>query len=163
MNSRVKRYLFYLVYVSLCILVAGLLIGNGMHPLVYPADKSVRETGYHMNIGALRKQAFNSSTDLLPLMQELLDFSGTIAVTLRKDDIESASSDLARYTSRYHDLQNLIIRLDMNESEIARFSQDAGQQKDMLSQFVSTSESLQSLEKLEIQYQDEENRKLWGL
>lgn len=157
MNSRVKRYLFYLVYVSLCILVAGLLIGNGMQPLVYPADKSVRETGYHMNIGDLRKQAFNSSTDLLPLMQELLDFSGTIAVTLRKDDIESASSDLARYTSRYHDLQNLIIRLDMNESEIARFSQDAGQQKDMLSQFVSTSESLQSLEKLEIQYQDEED------
>jgi hypothetical protein len=110
-----------------------------------------------MNIGDLRKQAFNSSTDLLPLMQELLDYSGTIAVTLRKSDIESASSDLARYTSRYHDLQNLIIRLDMNESEIARFSQDAGQQKDMLSQFVTTSESLQSLEKLEIQYQDEGN------
>lgn len=157
MNGRVKRYIFYLVYVLLCLLVAGLLIGNGMQPLLYPAEKSVRETGYHMNIGDLRKQAFNSSTDLLPLMQELLDFSGTIAVTLRKNDIESASSDLARYTGRYHDLQNLIIRLDMNESEITRFSHDAGQQKDLLSQFVSTSESLQSLERLEIQYQDEEN------
>ncbi|MCA1917024.1 DUF4129 domain-containing protein [Methanospirillum hungatei] len=154
MNSQGKRHLFYLVYASLCLLVAGLLIGNGMQPLLYPAEKGVRETGYHMNIGDLRKQAFNSSTDLLPLMQELLDYSGTIAVTLRKSDLESASSDLARYTSRYHDLQNLIIKLDMNESEIARFAQDAGQQKDMLSQFVSTSESLQSLEKLEIQYQD---------
>lgn len=157
MNCQVKRHLFYLVYATLCLLVAGLLIGNGLQPLLYPAEKSVRETRYHMNIDDLRKQAFNSSTDLLPLMQELLDYSGTIAVTLRKSDIESASSDLARYTSRYHDLQNLIIRLDMNESEIARFSQDAGQQKDMLSQFVTTSESLQSLEKLEIQYQDEGN------
>ena len=83
MNCHVKRHLFYLVYATLCLLVAGLLIGNGLQPLLYPAEKSVRETRYHMNIGDLRKQAFNSSTDLLPLMQELLDYSGTIAVTLR--------------------------------------------------------------------------------
>ncbi|HOJ97017.1 MAG TPA: DUF4129 domain-containing protein [Methanospirillum sp.] len=157
MNRRVIRYLFILSYIAISLLTAALLIDNGMHPLVYPADKSVCETGYHMNIGDLKKQAFNSSMDLLPLMQELLDYSGTIAVTLRKEDIESARSDLARYTGRYHDLQNLIIKLDMNESELARFYQDTGKQKDILSQFVSTSESLQSLEKLEIHYQDEDN------
>ena len=137
------------------IIVAGLLVGNGVTPQLYPVGKNIQETSYHLNAGDLRKQAFNSSTDLLPLMQELLDYSGTIAVTLRKDDIESASHDLSRYASRYHDLQNLVIRLDMNESEIAHFSEDTGKQKDLLSQFVSSSESLKSLEKLEIQYHDE--------
>lgn len=135
----------------------ALIFMSSAHPGLYPVQGSVKQTAYHADIGDLKKQSFNTSTDLLPLMQELLGYSGTIAVTLRKADIESASSDLARYTSRYHDLQNLIIKLDMNESEISQFSKSTKEQKDLISQFVSSSESLKSLEKLEIQYQEEED------
>lgn len=149
--------LFYYLYVTVVLLVAALLSMCFAQPVLYPVPGNVTQTELHVHIGDLKKQSFNSSTDLLPLMQELLDCSGTIAVTLRRKDIESASSDLARYTSRYHDLQNLIIRLDMNESEISQFTRDAAEQKNLLAQFVSTSESLSSLEKLEIQYQQDED------
>lgn len=88
-------------------------------------------------------------------MQDLLDFSGTIAVTLRKNDIESAGSELIKYADRYRDLTNLIVRLDLNESEMAHFSKDIQEQRELLTQFAHSSESLESLERLEIQYQSD--------
>jgi hypothetical protein len=93
----------------------------------------------------------------MPVMQELLDLSGTIAVTIRKKDLDTAGKDLARYQARYQDLNNLILKLDMNESEIADFSRNAKQQNEILHQFVNTSESIQSLKKLEIQYRRDED------
>lgn len=142
---------FYWIIIGVTVI---LIISAGFPPVLYPVSSDTRTTDYHSHIGELRKQSMNSTTDILPIMQDLLDFSGTISVTLRKNDIESAGSELIKYADRYRDLNNLIVRLDLNESEMADFSKDIQEQRELLTQFAHSSESLQSLEKLEIQYQN---------
>ena len=150
---QLKPMIFSVLYWIIIGLTVILIISAGLKPVLYPVSSDAKVTEYHSHVGELRKQSMNTTTDILPIMQDLLDFSGTIAVTLRKNDIESAGSELIRYADRYRDLNNLIVRLDLNESEMAHFSKDIQEQRELLTQFAHSSESLQSLEKLEIQHQ----------
>ncbi|MFH0968374.1 MAG: hypothetical protein V1862_11895, partial [Methanobacteriota archaeon] len=150
-----RAFFLYGFYVLIILITGVLLVSTGMTPKIYQITYEPVLTPFHTNIEVIREVSVNSSTDLLPVMQDLLDFSGTIAVTIRKNDLDTAGSELAKYSKRYQDLNNLILKLDMNESEITDFSRNTKQQGDLLRQFVNTSESLQSLKTLEIQYSED--------
>lgn len=152
---RIRQILLYGIFATLFLVIGFLLISTGMSPKIYQISYDPVSTPLHTNIEVIKGVPVNSSTDLLPVMQDLLDISGTIAVTIRKDDLDSAGSELAKYSKRYQDLDNLIIKLDMKESEVANFSRNIKQQDDLLRQFINTSESLHSLKTLEIQYHED--------
>ncbi len=152
-----KRVLGYGIFSLLVVSAGFLLISTGVDPIIYTPAFEPKETSYHTDIGVMKEISMNSSEDLLPVMQDLLDFSGTIAITIRKKDLETAGEDLARYQKRYQDLNNLILKLDMNQSEVAEFTRNAKQQNEILKEFINSSESLESLQKLEVQYRAGDN------
>lgn len=144
-----------ILFLLIAVMAVLLLVSTGQQPLLYTITNEPRETQFHTDIRVISAISVNSSADLLPVMQDLLDISGTIAITIRKNDLETAGQDLARYQKRYQDLNNIILKLDMNQSEVADFSKNSRQQNDILRQFVNSSESLQSLKKLEVQYHED--------
>ena len=150
---RIRSVSWFLLATGVLILLAI----HGLNPQLYTILDEPSGTGYHTDIRVVRESVVNSSFDILPVMQDLLDFSGTIAVTIRKKDLDTAGEELTRYQRRFQDLDNLILKLDMNESEVADFSRNAQPQNDLLRQFVNTSESLESLKRLEVQYRADEN------
>lgn len=150
-----RPILLYSIFVILVLVTGAILISTGMTPKIYQIAYDSVSTPFHTNIEVIRVISVNSTTDLLPVMQDLLDFSGTIAFTIRKNDLDTAGSELAEYSKRYQDLKNIILKLDMNESEVADFSRNANLQNYLIRLFVNTSESLQSLKTLEIQYHED--------
>lgn len=152
-----KKVVGYGIFTLLVVSAGLLLVSTGGDPILYTPAFEPKETSFHTDIEVMKEITMNSSADLLPVMQDLLDFSGTIAITIRKKDLETAGEDLARYQKRYQDLNNLILKLDMNQSEVAEFTRNAKQQNDILKEFINSSETMQSLQKLEVQYRAGDN------
>jgi len=147
------RYLI-LALLGLCVIIALAISFSG--PLLYSLETDVFPSQFHENTNALKAQEINSTTDLLPLMQDLLDYSGPIILNVRIQDIDQARRDLELF-AKDRRLNNLIIKLDMNESEIEEFSQSSANQEKLLQELLNSSISLDQLRSLEIQYRDQNN------
>ncbi|MCX6688210.1 MAG: DUF4129 domain-containing protein, partial [Methanoregula sp.] len=102
-------------------------------------------------------QQLNSTTDLLPLMQDLMDCTGPIVLNVNLKDSEQARRDLAVFAKYNKNLDNMIIKLDMKESEINDFAKSKTKQKELLDEMLNASVSLDELKNLEIQYRDQDN------
>ncbi|PKL59800.1 MAG: hypothetical protein CVV33_05965, partial [Methanomicrobiales archaeon HGW-Methanomicrobiales-4] len=110
-----------LIHSALLLLIVSTLIlifSIGTPPLIYSLDQDIASSVFHTNIDAEKKITINSSTELFPVMQDLLDYSGPIALNIRMKDLESARDDLDAYSRKYRNLNNLVINLEMNESEV---------------------------------------------
>ena len=145
------RYAVLLV-LGLCVIAALAFSSSG--PLIYSLEKDVFSSRFHDNTDVLKIQSLNSTTDVLPLMQDLLDFTGPIVINIRIQDIEQARRDLELFAKRHGSFDNLIIRLDMSESEMEEFSKSNSLQQQLLMELLNSSVSLDSLKTLEIQYRD---------
>ena len=145
------RYAVLLV-LGLCVIAALAFSFSG--PLIYSLEKDVFFSRFHDNTDVLKIQSLNSTTDVLPLMQDLLDFTGPIVINIRIQDIEQARRDLELFAKRHGSFDNLIIRLDMSESEMEEFSKSNALQQQLLMELLNSSVSLDSLKTLEIQYRD---------
>ena len=145
-------------YVLIAVMVLGVLLALGLFltsPLLYTLEKDTFPSRFHNNTDALKMQSLNSTTDVLPLMQDLLDYSGPVVLSIRINDIEQARRDLELFTKSRGSLNNLIVKLDMSESEMQEFSQSKDLQQQILSDLLNSSLSLDELENLEIQYRDQ--------
>jgi hypothetical protein len=146
----------YLILALLGVSVIAVLAVSFSGPLLYSLEKDVFPSQFHENTNALKAQEINSTTDLLPLMQDLLDYTGPIVLNVRIQDIEQARRDLELF-AKDRRLNNLIIKLDMNESEIEEFSGSSANQEKLLQELLNSSVSLDQLKSLEIQYRDQDN------
>ena len=145
-------------YVLIAVMVLGVLLALGLFltsPLLYTLEKDTFPSRFHNNTDALKMQSLNSTTDVLPLMQDLLDYSGPVVLSIRINDIEQARRDLELFTKSRGSLNNLIVKLDMSESEMQEFSRSKDLQQQILSDLLNSSLSLDELENLEIQYRDQ--------
>jgi hypothetical protein len=127
-------------------------------PVLYTLEKDTFPSRFHDNTDALKAQSLNATTDVLPLMQDLLDYSGPVVLNIRLKDYDQARRDLATLTQNNQKLNNLIVRLDMNESEIRDFSRSTARQKDLLEGIMNSSVALDKLENMEIQYREQGNQ-----
>lgn len=150
----VARYglLALLVIAALAVLASSL---SG--PLLYSLDKDQFPSPYHVNTNALKAQELNSTTDVLPLMQDLLDYSGPIVLNIRAGDVEGAKRDLAAYAKTRRSFDNLVLKLDMTESEIKEFSKSQENQEKILAELLNSSVALDQLSSLEVQYRNQNN------
>ncbi len=90
-------------------------------------------------------------------MQDLLDYTGPIVINVRIQDIDQARHDLELFAKEHGSFSNLILKLDMNESEIEAFSRSSANQEKILQELLNSSVSLNQLKSLEIQYRDQDN------
>ena len=126
-------------------------------PLLYSLQQDVFPSQFHENSDVLKTQVINSTTDVLPLMQDLLDYSGPIVVNVRTGNVEQARRDLEFFAQNRRSLNNLVVKLDMTESEMQEFSKSKANQEKILRELVNSSVSLDQLTSLEIQYRDQNN------
>lgn len=126
-------------------------------PVLYSLQKDQFSSQFHDNPDVLKIQSINSTTDVLPMMQELMDYNGPIVVNINLKNTEQARHDLELFSRSGIKLENLIINLDMDESEINEFSRSKARQKELLSMLMNSSISLNELESLEVQFSEKDN------
>ena len=83
--------------------------------------KDIPGTDMHNNPDALRQISREESANAFGMMQDFIDLSDSIVINLKIKNLDDAKEDLeeyARLASRY---DNLIINLDMDDSEIEEF------------------------------------------
>ncbi len=154
MNTKVR-------YAILAILIISILLALTLttsNPLIYSLGTDTFPSAFHENREVLKQQSQNSTTDIVPEIQDFIDFSGPVSLNIRIHDIEQASRDLERFGKSRGSIKNLIVRLDMNESEIQKIEENTALQKEILESLLNTSASLDSLQLMEIQYNSQNNQ-----
>lgn len=154
MKWKIRYLVFGVLAAAVLILLAVTIPG----PLLYSIEEDRFTSQYHLNAEALKYQPMNSTTDIIPEIQALVDFSSPVSLSLRVHDIEQARRDLARFERSQGTIKNLIVRLDMKESEIQELERDTALQREILESLINTSVTIESLQLLEIQYQSEDNK-----
>ncbi|MHB8163104.1 MAG: hypothetical protein ACYDDV_02020 [Methanoregula sp.] len=154
MNTNVR-------YAILAVLIIAILLAFSLttsNPLIYSLEKDTFPSMFHENREVLKQQSQNSTTDIVPEIQDFIDFSGPVSLNIRIHDIEQARRDLERFGKSRGSIKNLIVRLDMNESEIQKIEENTAMQKEILESLLNTSASLDSLQLMEIQYNSQNNQ-----
>ncbi len=147
-------------YALIAALALGVLLALGLFlssPLLYTLEKDTFPSRFHDNTVVLKMQSLNSTTDVLPLMQDLLGYTGPVVLSIRINDVEQARRDLELFAKSRGSLNNLIIKLDMSQSEMEEFSKSKAMQQQLLTELLNSSVSLDALENLEIRYRDQNN------
>lgn len=153
MNARER----YAVLALLALCAAGALAVSSSEPLLYSLQKDVFPSIFHANTDVYKEQEINSTTDVLPLMQDLLDYTGPVVLNVRLRDVDQARHDLELFAKQRKSFSNLVLKLDMNESELDTFSKSSANQEKILQDLINSSAALDQLTDLEIQYRDKDN------
>ncbi len=152
-----KPFLIYTAYLLLVVSTLILVCSISVPPVFYSLDQDIAKTGFHNNIDAEKRVIINSSTDMLSVMQDILDYSGPIALNIRMQDLESARNDLDQYAKKYRNLNSLVINLEMNDSEVQDFVNNTKLQDDLYRELMNSSYSLDELKRLEFRYRDKKD------
>ena len=150
-----RRVYRYLVIVVLILVTAGMLAAFVPDTVIYSLEKEILSTRFHENVDALKAQSVNSTTDVMPDLQDLVDSPGPVMLSIRVRDADEARRDLELFAKNNIRVNNLIVNLDMNESVIQDLSKNSIRQRELLQDLVNSSVSLDALDNLEIQYRDQ--------
>lgn len=153
MNAKIRSVLLTVIIMGVLLMLAYTVSS----PLLYSLEKDNFPSLFHENFNQLKKQSLNSSTDIDPQIQEFINFSGPVSLNIRIHDVEQARRDLERFGKNQGSMKNLVIKLDMNESEIQELETNTALQKEILESLLNTSVSLDALQSMEIQYHDQNN------
>ena len=152
MNNR------YVLLAGMAFAVIGVLVFFFSSPLLYSLEQDMFPSRFHDNIDALAQQTLNSTTDVLPLEQDLIGYTGPITLNIRIKDVDDARRELELFSRSNLRLNSLIVTLDMNQSEIQELSQSSARQRELLEGLMNSSISLNALQDLEIQYRDQNDQ-----
>lgn len=152
-----KSALRFFVLSVLVLAVVLLLVSAISSPVIYSLEQDTFSSRFHANTEAQKRQSVNSSEDILPLMQELSGYCGPIVLNVRLHDTELARRDLELFKKNRVAFNNLVVKLDMTESEMQEYAKNRALQDQLLADLVNSSVSLEELKKLEIQYRNENN------
>ena len=136
-----------LLLLLVCIALGGLL-AFATNPLLYSVEKDQAGSVFHKNPEVLRQLAINSTTDIAPLMQDIIDDQQSVAVNIRSRDLEAARRDLSEYTVRYGSLKITVVNLDMNDAEIQSFMASLQDQGDILEALRTNTSAFDALKKI---------------
>lgn len=126
-------------------------------PVVYSLEKDFFPSQFHENTDALKIKELNSTADILPLMQDLLDYSGPIVLNIDVRDMDQARYYLDQFSKNNIQLKNLVVNLKMNESEMAEFSSSKLLQRQLLRELMNSTIDMDDLDSLMITYRDDQN------
>ncbi|KAF5053321.1 hypothetical protein DSECCO2_399560 [anaerobic digester metagenome] len=137
-------------------LVLVLLGAQAASPLLYTAENT--STGAHADPATIQKRSPGDADALVPLMDDLLGQTGTLALTIKLKDYESAERDLARYSELSRQFDRLVVRLDVSGTDIGEFQQNNRKNQEALEALLNDTRRFEDLKRLEIEVQDGEQR-----
>jgi len=141
------KFMWILVLVLVCIALGGLAAFDA-DPLLYTVEKDQVLSVFHKNPEVLMQMATNSTTDMVPLMQAVIDDQEPIVVDVQLSDLDAAQRDLATYALRYTSLHTMVVKFDMNNGEIRSFMTSTQDQADILADLLTqatVSETLKTI------------------
>ncbi len=150
MKKRTVRILLAIPVLVFLILIAH----YAASPVLYTVgNDSVTQS--HQNPEALKQISREQSETVLPLMSEVLDNTGTLVLNIKLKDFDSAERDLQEYMERSRQLDNLVINLDMSETELAEFRRNNQKNVRSMEELLNDTQRFSELQSLEIRYRDE--------
>jgi hypothetical protein len=117
MNRRASRA----ILAAAAVLVLALLGAQAADPVLYTAENT--STGAHADPATVQKRSPGDAA-LVPLMDELLGQTGTLTLTIKLKDYESAERDLARYSELSRQFDRLVVTLDVSGTDIGEFQRN---------------------------------------
>jgi hypothetical protein len=145
------------IVIVIGIIALATLLFFARSPVLYSFENTSAETKYHVNTGPLMAQPLNSTTDVYPLMQDLLNRPASITLDIRLRDPDSAIADFVAYEKTFGKLDNLVINLDMNQSEIKNFAMSTQAQDQILHQLANDTATLDSIKDLQIRFRSSQD------
>jgi hypothetical protein len=130
------KFLWLLVLVLVSIALGGLAV-FAADPLLYSVDKDQAVSVFHKNPVILMQLATKSTTDMVPLMQAVIDDQKPIVVDVRLNDLDAAQRSLATYAFRYTSLQKMVVEFGMYDGEIRSFMTSTQDQADILADLIT--------------------------
>lgn len=146
----------YIVLAAAAVLVIALLAGEAADPVLYTAENIA--TAAHADPATVDKRSPGDADALVPLMDDLLGQTGTLALTIKLKDYESAERDLARYSELSRQFDRLVVTLDVSGTDVGEFQRNNRQNLDALATLLNDSRRFEELQRLEIEVLDGEQR-----
>jgi len=133
-----------------------ILAAHATTPVLYTAENI--STAAHADPATIQKRSPGDAAAVVPLMDELLGETGTLALTIKLKDYESAERDLARYSDLSRQFDRLVVNLDVSGTDIGEFQRNNRQNQDTLTALLNDTRRFEDLKRLEIEVQDGEQR-----
>ncbi len=146
----------YIVLAAAAVLVIALLAGEAADPVLYTAENIA--TAAHADPATVDKRSPGNAAALVPLMDDLLGETGTLALKIKLKDYESAGRDLARYSDLSRQFDRLVVTLDVSGTDVGEFQRNNRQNLDALATLLNDSRRFEELQRLEIEVLDGEQR-----
>ncbi len=148
----------HIILVAATILVIATLSVHATDPILYSAENI--STDAHADPSTIKKRSPGDAAAVIPLMDELLGGSGTLALTIKVKDYESAERDLARYTDLSGQFSNLIVKLDLSETDVGEFQKKTRENLDSFTTLLNDSRRLDDLKRLEIEVEGDDGQRM---
>ncbi len=152
MNPRAS----HVILAAAAVLVLVLLGAEAASPVLYTAANT--STAAHADPATIQKRSPGNAAGLVPMMDELLGETGTLALTIKLRDYESAERDLVRYSELSRRFDRLVVTLDVSGTDIGEFQQNNRQNRESLTTLLNDTRRFEDLKRLEIEVQDGEQR-----
>jgi hypothetical protein len=146
-----------LIFILLSIVFLGITIPVFvLNPSLYTVNIG-SSTSYHTNPEVLWVYSGEKSDDVSALMQELLDAPEPIVLNLKVKDFEEAKRALNEYKEKSQYFNRVIVNLYLTNSTIGDLQRENRKNIADLEQIINNSVLFDQIQRLEIQYQSEDN------
>jgi hypothetical protein len=153
-----KRTHLGILLVLLTAAFLTLAVQYAAHPSLYTVEND-SNTPFHTNPEALKRIAQEKTDEVIPLMQSVLDSTSPVVLDIKLKNFEDARDELEEYSEKARYIDNLVINLDMSESDIGEFRRQNSRNLDSLEELLNNTLRIEDLNTLEIRYRDEKDPK----
>jgi len=152
MNRRASQ----IILAAAAVLALLLLAGEATAPILYTATDT--STAAHADPATVQKRSPGNADALVPLMDDLLGQTGTLTLTIKLKDYESAESDLARYSELSRQFDRLVVTLDVSGTDIGEFQRNNRQNQEALTALLNDTRRFEDLQRLEIEVRGDDEQ-----
>ncbi len=145
-----------IILVAAALAALIILAAHATTPVLYSAENT--STAAHADPETVLKRSPGNAAALIPLMDELLGGTGTLALTIKVKDYESAERDLARYSELSGQFSNLIVKLDVSGTDLGEFQQKTRENQEALAALLSDSRRFDELQRLEVEVEGDDGQ-----
>ncbi|MDH7593188.1 MAG: hypothetical protein QHG99_02390 [Methanomicrobiales archaeon] len=144
----------HLLTLALGVAVVIALFASAPSARLYAPEDGV-STPLHENTWAMKGQGREGSERTLLMIQDLLDRTASVTLSIKVRDFESAARELKKYQEQVEEMGRLVVSLDLSESSVEEFRRLSRENLADLSGLLEGSERFSELERLEITYREQ--------
>lgn len=146
----------HLLLAGLAALCIVLLAAQAASPMLWTAADAAA-TVAERDLSVAAKMNADKAESVLPLMQDLLSQSGTVVLSVKVKDWESAQRDLERYAEMTRSMNNLVVSLDLSETDVQDFSSRSRENVEALRTLVNGTQRFEEIKELQIEYRNKDD------